>query len=176
MMSEFWTTVRKAQLKRLWEVEKLSHKQCAAELGGGCTVGMIAGKIRVLGLIKERELVWHERRVAILKQMWTDGVSCRLIAVELKCTPRAVEQKARSLGLSRRYSSPMHDDIEVVKERKPRVGTGVITPAPPARRMEAVTPHVVSKSRIDTLFIKREGPKTKSEMMAMLREAVENTK
>jgi hypothetical protein len=104
--------------------------------------------------------MWNEQHVALLREQWPAGTPVAVIAAKVCKTRNAVIGKADRLGLGPHPNVRGPRRAPRERERKPR------QPRPPKPRQ------TVNRGR----FIFPGAPRrTKSEIYAMLREAVQNT-
>jgi GcrA cell cycle regulator len=106
---------------------------------------------------------WDAEDVALLKKLWSIGQSAAQIARHLKCSRDAVCAKLTRLGLKRSHKPPTAKPrIRPVPKRKPALLAACARPAD--RIVSARKPGV-----------RRPEEFTKSQLKAMLAEAVANT-
>lgn len=82
---------------------------------------------------------WNEERVALLRKLWTEGLSASQIAKQLGgVTRNAVIGKVHRLGLAGR-ATPSRPAKRPVRQARPRV----MSPTAPRMRPASTYPHVV---------------------------------
>lgn len=98
-----WTHAKREKLRKLWS-RGHSASRIADALGGGITRNMVIGKAWRLELPQRptADWTWTDNELATLRSMRAGGKSYKAIAAATGRSERAVNDKARRLGITKK--------------------------------------------------------------------------